>query len=64
MYICLCHAVTERQVRECVRDGARSLDDLARKLGVGTCCGRCRESARALLAEADPSPATLLPCAA
>lgn len=63
MYVCICNAVTERQVRECARDGACTLDELAFQLGVATCCGRCRECAQALLAEhhAAPSP---LPCPA
>ncbi len=51
MYVCLCNAITEKAVKDCARDGARSLDDLAAQLGVGTCCGRCRECARNLLDE-------------
>jgi bacterioferritin-associated ferredoxin len=45
MYICLCNAVTLNQVEECARMGADSIDRLAAELGVGTCCGRCRECA-------------------
>ncbi len=51
MYICICHAVTERQLKECARSGAASLDDIAFQLGVGTGCGRCRESAHGVLEE-------------
>ena len=51
MYVCICNAVTERQVRECLRSGARSLEDLAFKLGLGAGCGRCRECAAGLLEE-------------
>jgi len=49
MYICLCNAITERQVRECARSGACSVDELASKLGVGSGCGRCLECATDLL---------------
>jgi bacterioferritin-associated ferredoxin len=49
MYICICNAVTQRQVEECARAGASSLDELSFKLGVGTGCGRCRECATDLL---------------
>lgn len=52
MYICICNAITEHQVRECAREGANTVDELAAKLGVGAGCGRCRECAADLLAEA------------
>jgi len=45
MYICVCNAITERQVRACVDAGAASLDDLQFELGVATCCGRCAGTA-------------------
>jgi bacterioferritin-associated ferredoxin len=51
MYICICNAITERQVREVVRAGAASLDEIAAALGVGAGCGRCRECATHLLRE-------------
>ena len=51
MYICLCNAVTERDIRSCVEDGVRSLKDLQRELGVGTCCGRCKPAAKEILQE-------------
>ena len=49
MYVCICNAVTERQVRECARSGVRSLEELACTLGVGAGCGRCAEGACELL---------------
>jgi bacterioferritin-associated ferredoxin len=52
MYICICNAVTEKAVRECADDGARSVEDLAITLGVGVGCGRCRECASELLRNA------------
>jgi bacterioferritin-associated ferredoxin len=45
MYICICNAITERQVRASVDAGAASLDDLQFELGVATCCGRCAGTA-------------------
>ena len=41
MYVCICNNVTERDIERAVRAGARSLDCLARELGVSTCCGQC-----------------------
>jgi bacterioferritin-associated ferredoxin len=45
MYVCVCNAITERQVRAAVDGGATSLDDLRYELGVATCCGCCAATA-------------------
>ena len=34
MYICICNAITERDVRECVRRGCCSMEELSGELGV------------------------------
>jgi bacterioferritin-associated ferredoxin len=44
MYVCLCNAVTDREIRGAVKLGARSLGDLQDTLGVATCCGRCTDA--------------------
>ena len=49
MYICVCNAITERQVRESVAAGASTLEDLQFELGVATCCGCCAETAQEYL---------------
>ncbi|ARP84845.1 (2Fe-2S)-binding protein [Bordetella genomosp. 9] len=45
MYVCVCNAITERQVRAAVDGGATTLDDLQFELGVATCCGTCAATA-------------------
>ena len=52
MYICICNAVTQRQVEESAKAGATSVEELTASLGVGAGCGRCRECASELLREA------------
>ncbi|MCC6380511.1 MAG: (2Fe-2S)-binding protein [Burkholderiales bacterium] len=52
MYVCVCNAVTDREIRAAADLGARTLDDLKVSLGVGTCCGRCTDCARGVLASA------------
>ncbi len=52
MYVCVCQAVTERQIHQAVRDGARTLKDLRRDLGVTSECGRCAGCARQCMKEA------------
>ena len=49
MIICVCKAVSDRHIRSAVKNGATSLRDLTRELGVGTCCGKCVPEAKATL---------------
>ena len=51
MYVCVCNAVTDREVRGAIALGARSLKDLQVTLGVATCCGRCADCARKIVGE-------------
>ena len=52
MFVCLCNAVTDHQIRESLKSGeVRHLRDLERELGVGIGCGRCSEHAREILRE-------------
>jgi len=52
MYICLCNAITEKQIICAAEEGARSPGDLAQGLGVGLGCGRCVSCAKSVLVEA------------
>ena len=52
MYVCICNNVTERDIEQAVRGGARSVDCLVRELGVSSCCGQCRYFADNVLNEA------------
>ena len=50
MLVCHCNAVCDRKIRECIRDGARCVDDVARACQAGTGCGGCHEVIQELLA--------------
>lgn len=53
MYVCICKAVTDSQIRGAVRDqGCCSMRELRTCLGVGSQCGRCAPDARQILDEA------------
>lgn len=52
MYVCVCKAVTERQIHQAARGGAQTLKDLRRDLGVTSECGRCASCAKQCLREA------------
>ncbi len=49
MYVCICHGVTERQIENLLAEGDKSMFDVRRELKVGSQCGRCSCSARALV---------------
>ncbi|WP_109993431.1 (2Fe-2S)-binding protein [Salinisphaera sp. LB1] len=51
MYVCVCNAVTDCQIRQAYCEGACSMRLLRQKLGVAGCCGRCAPCARDLLVE-------------
>jgi bacterioferritin-associated ferredoxin len=49
MYVCVCHGITDRQIRRAVEQGARTLGDVQMKLPIGACCGRCQDCAREVI---------------
>ena len=51
MYVCVCKAVTERQILSAAESGAQTLHDLRRCLGVASECGRCARHAHQMLRE-------------
>ena len=52
MYVCVCNAVTDRDIHEAAERGAQTMKDLREQLKVATCCGRCAPCARRVLREA------------
>jgi bacterioferritin-associated ferredoxin len=61
MYVCICNAVTDKQIREAVKSGAEDLWDLRRELGVASGCGSCKEMASEILREHSPARARFEP---
>jgi bacterioferritin-associated ferredoxin len=51
MYVCICAAVSEPEVRECIRTGARTAEDIGNRCAAGTGCGSCVERLTRMLAE-------------
>lgn len=52
MYVCLCKAVTDRQIQAAVGQGVYTMKALAQKLGVATQCGKCGPCAKDVLQQA------------
>jgi len=52
MYICICNAVTDSDIRNAVGDGVRNLNQLKQTTGCGTTCGSCKDMAIEVLQQA------------
>lgn len=52
MYVCVCNAITERQVYEAIDAGAKTIKALNRQLSVGAQCGACVSCAKECLSKA------------
>ena len=50
MYVCICAAVTDAELRTCIRSGARTVEDVGDACGAGTGCGTCHDRIDVFLA--------------
>jgi len=51
MYVCVCNAITEREIRQAIELGANTILELKRSLGVAANCGKCVDCARDILCD-------------
>jgi bacterioferritin-associated ferredoxin len=51
MYVCICNAITDKQIRKAAESGVEDLWGLQRELGVAAGCGSCKEMASDILRE-------------
>ena len=54
MIVCVCHAVSEKQLRAVVGRGACTLEEVERACGAGGDCGTCQPEIVALLRKSAP----------
>ncbi|MBF2058563.1 MAG: (2Fe-2S)-binding protein [Cyanobacterium sp. T60_A2020_053] len=52
MYVCICNAVTEKDIHKAVREGISSLDQLSQATSVSLRCGSCQSRACQVLESA------------
>ena len=52
MYVCICNAVTDSDIRNAVDDGVHTLKQLKRTTGCAGSCGCCKEMAVDVLQQA------------
>jgi len=51
MYVCICKGITDTQIRAAVEDGASSMRDVRKTLGVASQCGKCSMVTREIVRE-------------
>jgi bacterioferritin-associated ferredoxin len=51
MYVCICRAVTEDQVKAAIHSGAKSVEDVAAACCAGDDCGACHEMIEGMIEE-------------
>ncbi len=49
MYVCVCKAVTDSQIKHAISKGVKSRRELFNCLGVGSDCGKCNSQVKELL---------------
>ena len=65
MYVCICAAVTETEVRSCIARGACTVEEVGDACAAGTGCGSCHDHIDVFLAAASsPSELASLPLSA
>ena len=72
MYLCICKAISDQQIRQAIREGARTVGEISARFGAGTECGKCLESINEYVdaclaappAASDPAPALTQPVVA
>jgi len=52
MYVCICNAVTDRQIKAAVQEGYGTFKKIQQQLDVGTGCGKCECHAKEVILEA------------
>jgi len=51
MYVCICHAVTEKAIKKAAESGATTIDELKFATGCASGCGSCVNEALSILLE-------------
>ena len=49
LYVCLCHGVTDSEIRDAAEAGCSAMPELMMRTGCGSSCGCCVETATGLL---------------
>jgi bacterioferritin-associated ferredoxin len=65
VYVCICFAVPDSEIRSCIARGARTVEEVGDACGAGTGCGSCLDHIDVFLAATHaPSAIATLPASA
>jgi len=56
MYVCICHAITEKDIQKAVENGVSSVSKLSELTMLGTQCGCCTQHAHRVLRQSASKP--------
>lgn len=59
MYVCLCKAVTDKQITHAINEGVCTRKQLSECLGIGRDCGKCNRHIKELINLSLPKPAII-----
>ncbi|MEM9620176.1 MAG: (2Fe-2S)-binding protein [Pseudomonadota bacterium] len=51
MFVCVCHAISDSDIKSAIHAGAEDLDSIQARLGAGTACGTCQDFTQQLIDE-------------
>ena len=60
MYICVCKAITDKQIKTAIENGYCSRRQLNKNLGVGSVCGKCSRDVKEMLDESRATASIML----
>ena len=52
LYVCLCHGITDSEIRDAAASGCSGMSELMMRTGCGSSCGSCIETATEIVTEA------------
>jgi len=61
MVVCLCQGVSDKRVRACIADGARTRQQVTDACGAGDGCGSCHRTIKTMIVECRRQEARPLP---
>jgi bacterioferritin-associated ferredoxin len=64
MYVCVCNAVTDRQIRSQSEGTRGTVAEVYRALGIKVKCGKCVRTAKCIIAEVQPDACAATPAGA
>lgn len=51
MIVCVCHNISENDIKSAIKNGSDSMHLLRENLGIGTDCGKCKSCTKKILRE-------------